>query len=231
MNQNILGDKKKISFDDNLADIVNKIFDGKPDVVPENEIILPDSEFPIVDLERLELDVCLYSEELSFDESLEKLRSRGYQRHLRPAEYSSIMFEALKNPEGKYKTIAMWFNNHNFWLSAAIYFSPETIKVVLDPENWCPPKLKGKRYVFQVTPKLRASLLKKNAHVPLEYFSEELVKLLYGRKIEDFPKEVLNRNPTISVNGLNTFFPISILAENGKELTVGKRCSFGVREK
>ncbi|MBI5064800.1 hypothetical protein HZA97_01060 [Candidatus Woesearchaeota archaeon] len=37
LNRNILGDKKKSSFDDNLADVVNKIFDNMPDNVTAKE--------------------------------------------------------------------------------------------------------------------------------------------------------------------------------------------------
>lgn len=56
MNTKILGDKRKSNFDDNLADVVNKIFDSKPDIVPGTEIVLPDSKFPVVDLEKPQID-------------------------------------------------------------------------------------------------------------------------------------------------------------------------------
>ncbi|MBI5064798.1 hypothetical protein HZA97_01050 [Candidatus Woesearchaeota archaeon] len=48
MKQNILGDKKKSSFDDNLADVVNKIFDSKPDkVVSENDMFISGKEYSL----------------------------------------------------------------------------------------------------------------------------------------------------------------------------------------
>ncbi|MBI5064823.1 hypothetical protein HZA97_01175 [Candidatus Woesearchaeota archaeon] len=50
MNQNILGDKKKTSFDENLADYVNGIFDKMPDEVPEQEVVSSDFPFSVKDL-------------------------------------------------------------------------------------------------------------------------------------------------------------------------------------
>ncbi len=50
MNQNILGYKKKSNFDDNLANVVNEIYDKMPEVVPENEdISKKDSKLGITD--------------------------------------------------------------------------------------------------------------------------------------------------------------------------------------
>ncbi len=50
MNQNILGDKRKSTFDDNLADYVNKIYANMPEVVvPEKKIVLP-GDFSIEEL-------------------------------------------------------------------------------------------------------------------------------------------------------------------------------------
>ncbi len=45
MNQNILGDKKKSSFDDNLADYVNKLFENQPDVVIPKKKVSVTSDF------------------------------------------------------------------------------------------------------------------------------------------------------------------------------------------
>ncbi|MBI5065825.1 hypothetical protein HZA97_06315 [Candidatus Woesearchaeota archaeon] len=46
MNQNILGEKRKSNFDDDLADVVNEIFDKMPDVVvPEKKVFVPGSFF------------------------------------------------------------------------------------------------------------------------------------------------------------------------------------------
>ncbi|MBI5066457.1 hypothetical protein HZA97_09570 [Candidatus Woesearchaeota archaeon] len=51
MVQNILGDKKKTSFDDNLADYVNSIYDKMPDViVPEKKIVVSSGNFSIEEL-------------------------------------------------------------------------------------------------------------------------------------------------------------------------------------
>lgn len=45
MNNQILGEKKRTSFDDNLADYINQIYDKMPDeVVPDGKIAVPNQE-------------------------------------------------------------------------------------------------------------------------------------------------------------------------------------------
>ncbi|MBI5064825.1 hypothetical protein HZA97_01185 [Candidatus Woesearchaeota archaeon] len=80
MGLQILGDKKKSNFDDNLADYVNGIFDKMPDEVPEQEVVSSDFPFSVKDLLERGCDA-----RFSFDLKGEKNHNLGYLSSLKTA--------------------------------------------------------------------------------------------------------------------------------------------------
>ncbi len=234
MNPQILGDKKRVRYDESLIDVVNrKAANGelKDVVVPQEEIVLPNSRFPVVDLDKLELPFSLWAKEIAFSQSLQKLKDENRHRHLRPAEYYTLLFENLKDPINyKYKDIVKLLENHSIWLSAAINFDPYRIEVLLDPKNWGTQQLNGEKYSFLTPEKLRPKL-EYGQNYPLEDFPEDFIELMYGRKLKDFPEEVLKTDPRISVKELHYFIPVG----NGIEHTLStislERATYGVKEK
>ncbi|MBI5064741.1 hypothetical protein HZA97_00765 [Candidatus Woesearchaeota archaeon] len=110
MNQNILGDKKKSSFDDNLADYVNAIFDREAELEKlkkAKEIIVPKPEIVVSNVSRVVYDLAYFNkldievkakEKLTFEESQRRLEKAGYERHLSFQEQIGLILLRL---EGK----------------------------------------------------------------------------------------------------------------------------------
>ena len=129
-----------------------------------------------------------------FDKSLEALKQRGFQRHLRPSEAFKVIIDAIENPSSKYKPLKEdMLSSHGEWLSIALERTkPSELTFYLDPENliW-----NGSQYVvkgsLQYSGKQSFPISKNipsQQYVDLNKFPNELVKFLYSRKFKDLPK-------------------------------------------
>lgn len=74
-----------------------------------------------------------------FNKSLERLKKAGYERHIRPDEFFSLMVSYFSNkgksPEEKSRVIEDMLTGHGEWLSAAVRRDEKRIILYLDPEN------------------------------------------------------------------------------------------------
>jgi len=70
-----------------------------------------------------------------YNESLERLRKYGYERHLRPNEAFNIIIDALEHQESNYKEICKdMMSSSGEWLSIAIERDKDFLICYLDPE-------------------------------------------------------------------------------------------------
>ena len=129
-----------------------------------------------------------------FDKSLEALKQRGFQRHLRPSEAFKVIIDAIENPSSKYKPLKEdMLSSYGEWLSLALERTkPSELTFYLDPENliW-----DGLKYIVQG--QLRHSAkqsfpisrdIPSQEYVDLNKFPDELVEFLYSRKFNNLPK-------------------------------------------
>ena len=156
---------------------------------------------------------------LSYDASLTDLRSRGYNRHLRPDEVFRIMIDALENPYSQWKNVdADLLSSYGEWLSAYFQVSADgkELTVFLDPENL---QWNGDVYVvdgnngivkgsssrkFSLEKVVGKNLLGRaktknislNNRVPLSQVNEinpELVEFLYTRTHDRLPDKIKHK--------------------------------------
>ncbi len=146
----------------------------------------------------------------TYEESLESLRERGYQRHLRSDEAFRILIDGLKNPRSKYKKICdNMLSSCNEWLSLAFIGSI----IILDPVIF---KRKGKDFsgnpytlrkyeLKECSAKIETDLYYgKNKIFDLENNSRKIIELLYGGDISTLSNFVKNEFKTKKIN--SSFF-------------------------
>ncbi len=196
----ILGDKKRIRYDEGLIDVVNrKAANGELDEAAK-EI---DSTFVFGNVE---FEPCVNNESMTFDKSLISLKERGYQRHARPLEIMSVLFDVLENPNSKYKSLVDNMipspgeegGGACEWVSLAFRKKGNILEGALDPENLVYDK---SNHIYVTEGKLISGEVRKfdigeaiNYHRrriywrPLRVFSDDLVEFLYGRKFAELPE-------------------------------------------
>lgn len=123
----------------------------KPLIHPTNELNLDETKELLLGPQNIELDRIIIDniaiemgtikeannekKIYSYNESLERLRKYGYERHLRPNEAFKIIIDAIEHPEsnykGVYKDMASSFGE---WLSLAIEKEKDFLICYLDPE-------------------------------------------------------------------------------------------------
>lgn len=124
-------------------------------------------------LENLIVEPKINFEDDSFDYSLQKLRNRGYQRHMLPQEV--LPFLAEHQPEYLSKN---WVY---FWLSMAIRREGSKLDIAFNPENLYYHHSKGEYLIRNEENEIRCS--------ERRTFNLENRPLLYGRN--DLPEELL----------------------------------------
>ena len=138
----------------------------------------------------------------SYNKSLEKLRSGGYQRHLRPNEIFKIIIGLIEDPNYKGRPLFHTYHeikeemlgSYGEWLSLAMFRKDkETLICYLDPET------KDKSHFGTVSNPNEISYsqerqskidkdIKSEQSIDLNKFPSELVEFLYSRKYEDLPQ-------------------------------------------
>ncbi len=132
---------------------------------------------------------------LTYDNSLERLRNAGYERHPRPAEAFSLQIANLEGKlTGQQRAVANdMSSSFGEWLSAAIKRKGNTLIVYFDPQGlvW-----DGSRYTpknFTCSEKRNfplAASIPSSTPIDLVRFSPELVAAMYGRPFRQLPPEI-----------------------------------------
>ncbi len=137
-----------------------------------------------------------YKKLYSFDESLQALRKRGYERHPRPAEVFDLICRGLEGrlqPEQQAIADDMW-NNYGEWLSLVIRRRGDKLHCYFDPENI---RLTGASYVvqgdFKYDSKKVYVIQSLSGWVPIKEVNKvnpELVEILWSRPYAILPEEI-----------------------------------------
>jgi len=178
---------------------------------------------------------------LEYDQSLKRLRDKGFERHLRPSEAFSLVFERIEGKlEGDLFDIACRMTapySWGEWHSMAFERRGSKLIVYLDPEGliYVPSYVmhNNKKYRTSVTYKtddsFRYSEKKEFDINGLLYLcinlvdfhrfakdnpnSAELIRYIFGRGIEDIP-EIWKKSGSISLpEEQNVIWPIGLCTE------------------
>ena len=129
-----------------------------------------------------------------YDKSLESIRSRGYERHLRPSEAFKLIIDSLENKNSQYKQIKQdMLSSYGEWLSLVMLRNKDELTCYLDPENKGKPLLtllsNQDEIKYSQEKKFKIDKrIKSQDWVDLNKFPESLVEFLYSRKYEDLPQ-------------------------------------------
>ena len=161
----------------------------------------------------------------SYNESLERMRKYGYERHLRPNEAFNIIIDALEFPESNYKEIYKdMMSSSGEWLSLAIERDKDSLICYLDPEFISADykyltrrKIKyNQKYAFDIK-NIKTSDDEYNGfsldpilerRVSLGLLPKELVCFLYTKKFDDLPEIIKNKGHLLIPDG-NIIAPLS----------------------
>ncbi len=187
-------------------------------------------------------DIFYLKEVFSFDDSLERLRKAGYERHPRPWEMFELLLDfsedKLERDSNLYKTANDINREYSEWLSIAMERRGNTLICYTDPENIKKDKTTSHCRYFvdgelKFTDKHEFDItgIPSGEFIKLKDFSRGLIPYLYGRKFEDLPEKVQNGS-IIFLPPDGVLIPIS--QSNDRfglcNYYVG-RCSRGVRER
>ena len=134
-----------------------------------------------------------------FDKSLEALKKRGYERHLRPAEAFGLLernLEGTLSEEEQEIAEDMMIDIHYWgeWLSLAWERKGNVLVAYLDPVGLMWDEKKGE-YVkrdFSCSEEKRFDITWKDSNffLDLKEFPEDFVTWHYGRRFVDLPEEM-----------------------------------------
>ncbi|MBI5064820.1 hypothetical protein HZA97_01160 [Candidatus Woesearchaeota archaeon] len=219
MKSEILGDKKKSNFDDNLADYVNEIFDKMPDKVPEQTTVPENvSDKVSYDLDyfsKLDIESFAYIDYragsviyLPFSQSQQRIMGSGYQRHLSFQEQVGLYLLGLENKIPAHLThlveiVNSMSVNYFEWCNQAY-----TITINGKVQNFeiCEGVTRldfdGTKYdaaSLQFSGSVRCfsgPILKQGVNVikDLKDSFPELVEYFFTRKFEDLPQKIQENN-------------------------------------
>ena len=127
-----------------------------------------------------------------YNQSLERVKAAGFQRHPRPVEAFGLLAESLEGKlTGDLKEVAdNMLQSHGEWLSLAVERRGDVLIAQVDPEGLAWKKdeyVKTKKFActeqreFDVTGKPSGSW------IDLKEFNEDFVRFMYGRRFEDLP--------------------------------------------
>ncbi len=131
----------------------------------------------------------------TYDKSLEAIRNRRFERHLRPSEEFQVLIETIENPKSQYKSIADdMLSSYGEWFSLAMEREDKTTLICyLDPENlvWNPQKniyevqghlKRAEEHKFTIDEKIPSQ-----KYVDLNRFHEDLQVFLYSKPFDQLP--------------------------------------------
>ena len=136
----------------------------------------------------------------TYDKSLEVLRQRNYQRHLRPDEAFRLLIDTLENPNSKYKQVSEdMLLSYGEWLSSAMLRkSKDKLTCYTDPENliWDSSqyKVQGNLKYSQEKTFTIDKDIPSQSWVDLNKFPNDLVEFLYSRPFDKLPKVMQKGN-------------------------------------
>ncbi|MBI5064801.1 hypothetical protein HZA97_01065 [Candidatus Woesearchaeota archaeon] len=181
MKNKILGDKKKSNFDDNLADVVNKLAEeGKLD---NSSGVIEKSDY---DISNLEFGSQPFAVVWSYNESLKDLREniarKRWDRHPRPREIFEYLLKNMDNPDIREEVLI----SYPEWTSCAFKRKGSKLFVALDPENLVFDKSKnaylvnGSKLICSEKKEFIIGTKPSKVCHHLEELPEELINYLYG---------------------------------------------------
>jgi len=136
---------------------------------------------------------------LCFEESLQRLSSNGYDRHLRPNEAFELIIAHLKgkivNPELDSAVEDMLNSGCSEWLSMAFERRGDTLICYTDPKNIMYGKdcyVVGENLFLKFSNEEKFSIrgLPELRWVDLGEFSDRMVRHLYSVKFSELPKQM-----------------------------------------
>ncbi len=145
----------------------------------------------------------------SYNESLERLRKYGYERHLRPNEAFKIIIDALEHPESNYKEIYKdMMSSFGEWLSLAIERDKDFLICYLDPEGIIFEDNNYNTTNISFADKIKIYIgdgIQSNDWVSLKEFPKDFTSFLLSKTFFDLPDKM-----KIGENEIRIYLP-----ENG----------------
>ncbi|MBS3148085.1 hypothetical protein J4219_04325 [Candidatus Woesearchaeota archaeon] len=140
---------------------------------------------------------------LTFDESLERLRAAGFERHARPQEAFGLIIDGL---EGKLngelsKVSADMSTGHGEWLSLAFERKGELLVCYLDPVGlvWTGIKYDKQNFGYSGECSFDINGITSGQWVGLDKFRPYFVQFLCGRRFDQLPTEMREGNKKVHV--------------------------------
>ncbi len=215
MNPKILGDKRKSNFDDNLADVVNEIYDKIPEVHEKLVVENKNLSEQVYDLDYflgLDIEPEAWSDDigigdlLNFNESQNRLVRAGYERHLSFQEQIGLYLLYLENklPAHLVKIVENMKDHDYEWTNQAytlcvdvngkqsLFVCQGLTCLDFDGSNYVKHSLKmseSKYFVLCKDLVEGANSLKK-----IQKDNPVLVKFFFTRKFEDLPERIQEKN-------------------------------------
>lgn len=170
------------------------------------------------DYKSLKIEKGVKKDDLYFDESMERLRKKGYERHLRPWEYCSLIIDYYegKLEAGMAKLAKKMINSYGGWLSMAVEREGDSLICYVDPENleWDNMNPNNK-YVINgklgYTDKKEFDIkgIPSGVLVGLEEFDDDFAEYFYTCKFKDLPVEMKKGEIRIHLPYSGILWPVS----------------------
>ena len=138
-----------------------------------------------------------------FDESLERVKAAGYQRHARPQEEFGLIIDGL---EGKLtgelpKLSADMLTSWGEWLSLAFERKGDLLVCYLDPVGlvWNGNRYEKQNFSHAGETTFDIKGITSGQWVGLEKFRPDFAQFLYGRRFDQLPAEMREGNKKVHV--------------------------------
>ena len=192
---------KQIAEDKKEAERKKKLEEENAEREEQQEpLVLDDSLSPkssqLVIEAKAERNLCERKVLYHFDESLEALKARGYERHLRPVEAFSLLKRNLEGTlsEEEQKIAKDMLVPWGEWLSLAWERKGNVLVAYLDPLGlvWDKKKSFYAKQDFSYSEERQFDITGKdsNCFLDLKEFPEDFVTWHYGRRFVDSPEEM-----------------------------------------
>jgi len=140
----------------------------------------------------------IYNKKLyPYDLSLRKLKAAGYKRHASPSEVFSLLMDNLEGKlQGEYKAVAEdMLDDYGEWMSMAVERIGDTLTCYLHPEGLAwdkDKKIYWRKGIFKYDSRQEFDISGKGSAcwIQLQKFSDDFVKMLYGRSYKDLPEDM-----------------------------------------
>lgn len=220
---------------------------AKAPSMPHDHVITPVGNIIATDYNRVEFEPNvsrdIYNDKIAFtyDGSLERVKSAGYDRHASPEEAFTLFADNLEGKlQGEYKAAADdMLSSHGEWLSMAMERKGDVLVCYLHPEGlvWNEDKRLyiKKGFKYEDRQKFNVSGKVSQVWMPFDAFDNDFVKFIYGRNINDLPEKMREgtRKLRIDLPGEGILWPVcygnTIVFSTGANQHY--RASRGVKEK